>query len=477
MKTPAENMPFHENTTSPEFKTSSSAPTLTITILVLLLLFLIAGRYALVFLEIVQKQSGWSGFVRGYNVDDIAIDSNGEIWTACNGSLCDVNGWAVKAPVSGRVLAVAIDRQNQKWVGTFLGEIAIQNSSGEWKVYTPKAPSSGSDQGYNMIQDLVVDGQGRAWARTYNGLTVIVPGQQETTYEIVGQVSGLFIDSQGEIWLSDANGFYNPDLNGESLYYHGVGGAPFVMDSKGQVWFAYFAELARLDKNGNLITEFDEPWSSIPSARAIAVDDQGQIWLGTTEGLFRLDSAGNWTVFNQENSGLPSDWIEVMVLDNLGRVWAGTDSGLTMIDPQNRIGQQDGIRPAWLAPLGDILIPIAALVVAFALGWALSIRLFVAQARMTIGLHFLLGFTAFYLLNGFIFLIYEVLIRVLGLDGPNAMILGPCIAAQPGLNLLAIGFLWLKSNTRRVAFGATWAILLLLLGFLLFAPQLLSALY
>jgi ligand-binding sensor domain-containing protein len=242
MKTPAENMPFHENTTSPEFKTSSSAPTLTITILVLLLLFLIAGRYALVFLEIVQKQSGGFGYAGGYNVDDIAIASNGEVWTACNGSLCDVNGWAVKAPVSGRVLAVAIDRQNQKWVGTFLGEIAIQNSSGEWKVYTPKAPSSGSDQGYNMIQDLVVDGQGRAWARTYNGLTVIVPGQQETTYEIVGQVSGLFIDSQGEIWLSDANGFYNPDLNGESLYYHGVGGAPFVMDSKGQVWYAYIAE-------------------------------------------------------------------------------------------------------------------------------------------------------------------------------------------------------------------------------------------
>lgn len=70
-----------------------------------------------------------------------------------------------------------------------------------------------------------------------------------------------------------------------------------------------------LDKNGNLFTEFDEPWSSIPSTGAIAVDDQGQIWLGTTEGLFRLDSAGNWTVFDQENSGLPSDWINVMALD------------------------------------------------------------------------------------------------------------------------------------------------------------------
>lgn len=468
-------MTFTESVTPPEKKTNPRTLNLVLAILALLLLFLIAARYGLVFLEIAQKQSGWSGFVRGFGVDDIAIDANGEIWTACNGSLCDVNGWAVKAPVSGRVLAIAVDRQNQKWVGTFLGEIAVQNSSGEWKVYTPKAPNSGSDQGYNMIQDLVVDGQGRAWARTYNGLTVIVPGQQETTYEIVGRASGLFVDSQGGIWLSDEKGFYNHDWDGEDIYYRGVGGAPFVVDSKGQVWFAYFAELAMLDKNGNLSTEFDEPWSSIPSTRAIAVDDQGQIWLGTTEGLFRLDSAGNWTVFNQENSGLPSDWIDVMVLDNQGRVWVATDSGLAMIDPQNRIGQQEGIRPTWLAPLGDIFIPIAALLVAVALGGALSLRLFAAGRRVTVGIHFLTGFMVFFLANGLIFLLYDVLIRVLNLEGASAMALGPCIVAQPGLNLLAVGFLWAKSNTRRVAFGATWAILLLLLGLLLFAPQIFSA--
>jgi hypothetical protein len=465
-----------ESVTPPERKTNPGTLNLILATLTLLLLVLVAARYGLVFLEAAQKSSGWSGFARGFGVDDIAIDVNGEIWTACNGSLCDVNGWAVKAPVSGRVLAIAIDRQNQKWVGTFLGEVAVQNSSGEWKVYTPKAPSSGSDQGYNMIQDLVVDGQGRAWARTYNnGLTVIVPGQQETTYEIVGRASGLFVDSQGGIWLSDEKGFYNYDWEGEDIYYRGVGGAPFVVDSKGQIWFAYFAELARLDKNGNLTTEFDEPWSRIPSARAIAVDDQGQIWLGTTEGLFRLDSAGNWTVFNQENSGLPSDWIDAMVLDTQGRVWVATDSGLAMIDPQNRIGQQEGIRPTWLAPLGDVFIPIAALLVAVGLGGALSVRLFAAGRRAAVGIHFLTGFMAFFLANGLIFLFYAFLIWVLPLDGPSAMALGPCIVAQPGLNLLAVGFLWLKNNTRRVAFGATWAILVLLLGFLLFAPLLLSA--
>lgn len=200
MNTPVENTP--STATSAHAlgrKADSGVLNLILAILTLLLLFLIAAKYGLVFLEFAQKQSGWFGYAGGYNVNDIAIDSNGEIWTACNGSLCDVNGWAVKAPVSGRVLAIAIDRQNQKWVGTFLGESAVQNGSGEWKVYTPKAPRSGSDQGYNMIQDLVVDGKGRAWARTYNGLTVIVPGQQETTYEIVGRASGLFVDSQGGI--------------------------------------------------------------------------------------------------------------------------------------------------------------------------------------------------------------------------------------------------------------------------------------
>lgn len=146
-----------------------------------------------------------------------------------------------------------------------------------------------------------------------------------------------------------------------------------------------------------------------------------------------------------------------------------------MIDPQNRIGQQEGIRPAWLAPFGNIFIPIAAFIVAVLLGGALSLRLFSAGGRLATGLHFLLGFMAFFLTNGLIFLLYDVLIRALSLDGASVMLLGPCMLAQPGLNLLAIGFLWLKSNTRRVAFGATWAILLLLLGLLLFAPQIFSA--
>jgi len=50
------------------------------------------------------------------------------------------------------------------------------------------------------------------------------------------------------------------------------------------------------------------------------------------------------------------------------------------------------------------------------------------------------------------------------------MLLNPAMLAQPGLNVLALAYLWSKKPARPLVFGAFWAFLILLLGLYLFIP-------
>lgn len=470
METPAENpAPLKR-------KTSFIIPALMAGALFLLLLLLAAARYTLIHQESAQQTSGWSRYMHGRDVIDIAIDANGNVWTTCNQtSVCDVNGRTVQASISGMITAIAFDRQNQLWIGTFHGEIAARNSRGEWKIYTPKSPIlDDNDQGFMMIHQLAADGQGRVWAETHQGLTVIAPGQQQATYEIIGQAYDFFVDSQGAIWLSDANGFYNPDMNDNSPYDRGASGSVFAMDSQGQIWFyynndnanEYFGKLARLDKKGNLVVNLNAPFESsghIVSINTIAVDKQDQIWVGTDDGLFRLDTAGNWTAFNESNSGLPSNWVKKVLMDPQGQVWVATYKGLSMIDPHIQIAQQNETRSAWFASLIYIYIPIAMFLIAFALGMPIAFILFPHHRWLETGLHFVLGFASFYLINLTSLWLLGKWAEAMGVTGSSAMILICPMALMALLNMLAVAFLFGKSQTRRAAFGVFWGILLFVL--------------
>ncbi|MBM4171762.1 MAG: hypothetical protein FJ214_07845 [Ignavibacteria bacterium] len=75
---------------------------------------------------------------------------------------------------------------------------------------------------------------------------------------------------------------------------------------------------------------YNQANSGLPSndISALAVDNFGRVWIGTySQGLAKLDE-NKCTIYNTSNSGLPSNSIQCIETDSNNNVWIGTSNGL-----------------------------------------------------------------------------------------------------------------------------------------------------
>ncbi len=88
--------------------------------------------------------------------------------------------------------------------------------------------------------------------------------------------------------------------------------------------------LPKISDNGGLAKFDDTTWtvynennSGLPanSIYCIAIDSTGNKWIGTWEGLVKYDDT-TWTVYNEiYNSGLPGSVITAISIDDNGNKW------------------------------------------------------------------------------------------------------------------------------------------------------------
>lgn len=82
-------------------------------------------------------------------------------------------------------------------------------------------------------------------------------------------------------------------------------------------------------------TVFNMDNSPIPSTtvKALVADGDGGLWVGTDWGLCHFDGAAAWTIHQEDNSPLAENDIRCLALDHDGRLWIGTESmGLQVKD-------------------------------------------------------------------------------------------------------------------------------------------------
>ena len=156
---------------------------------------------------------GWTTYKT--NATALAVDQQGRMWAAVTKN--GIGGLLLypdnSAPVSvsmpnelasGSVLSLAIDRQNRIWVGTANGLIGMRESSGSWALYTPEPSPNGNP---NVVWDLVIDGQDRAWARCDTTLVQLDPQAANHIYNGASSgltdnhVDGIAVDKKGQLWV------------------------------------------------------------------------------------------------------------------------------------------------------------------------------------------------------------------------------------------------------------------------------------
>jgi signal transduction histidine kinase/ligand-binding sensor domain-containing protein/DNA-binding response OmpR family regulator len=130
-------------------------------------------------------------------------------------------------------------------------------------------------------------------------------------------------------------------------------------DSKGNTWVGTNGAGIHVIRNNKVVLTYS-PTPSGPNERllpingyirAFAEDADKNIWIGTHGGgvaVFRTGS-DTWTIYNQDNSRLPSNKIQSLLSDRRGMMWVGTDGGgLSMFNKQKkqftRFTEKDGLQ-------------------------------------------------------------------------------------------------------------------------------------
>ncbi|HSD62866.1 MAG TPA: two-component regulator propeller domain-containing protein [Ignavibacteriaceae bacterium] len=114
-----------------------------------------------------------------------------------------------------------------------------------------------------------------------------------------------------------------------------------VTDKRGDIWVGTNLGVNIITNTGSILdSQSDLIISSVFTLRqqtvnVIAVDPLNNKWIGTNQGLLYVNSDGSslLSIFNSQNSPLPSDEIKSLAVDeNTGRVYVGTDAGLTSFE-------------------------------------------------------------------------------------------------------------------------------------------------
>jgi ligand-binding sensor domain-containing protein len=234
-------------------------------------------------------------------VRSIAVDKDGSKWIGTYHGLVrlDDAGWTAYDTDRLQLAAtdcmslpdqdlstILIDTDGIKWLGFYGGLVRFDGTN--WTLY---------NTGNSLLQDnhvtsMAVDVQGTRWIMTWGGGLAKFDDAGWTIY------NGLNSD------IPDA----------------GDAGRILAVDDEA-AWLAIRANLVRF--KGTTWTTYTTGNSGLPGApRCVAVDAGGHKWVGTTDGLAETDGL-EWTVYRSENSPLPSNDVGVVVIDGDGNKWIG----------------------------------------------------------------------------------------------------------------------------------------------------------
>ena len=235
-------------------------------------------------------------------VRDFGWDSHGNLWVAL-GDVATVRGgvarydgtkWKVWTTANGlpwkapwdQVTALEIDAQDRVWIGSPVMGGAMYDGT-KWK-----ALGKGSG---TWVQDIVIAPNGTPW--------YAFEGQGITTWSGTG-------------WVDRTGDFGYQDVSRVSI------------DHNGRVWIAtYDGRILRWSGSGSTWDlSYDVP-SLGSHVYALEFDSHNQPYVGGIGGLDVRHHDGTWTVYNVQNTALPSRWVDHVMVDASGRGWFSTSGG------------------------------------------------------------------------------------------------------------------------------------------------------
>ena len=271
------------------------------------------------------------------------------------------------------------------WAGTWGGLLRWDPLEGSYTKFTPADGFTGT-----FVEDIAVDGQGRAWVGHDRGLS-LCDGTGCTSYDTENSdmpaewVKEVVAASDGRVWLHSrsSNGSFGEGVtvfNGATWTNYDTGNSGLLDDDvrsmaedlNGHLWFGHWdGDVSEFDGvstwtphydidfnhrtvHGIAVDHLNRKWfiTTLPTLivldgtswtryyptflpQDIAVDGEGRPWMASLVGLWTFDGA-TWTRYHTGNSGLLDDSMRAVAAQG-EKVWVGyADSpnaaGLTQFD-------------------------------------------------------------------------------------------------------------------------------------------------
>lgn len=195
----------------------------------------------------------------------------------------------------------------------------------------------------SQVQGIVQDQEGYLWFATADGLSRF-DGQNFTNYTVRdglngNEISTLFIDRAGDIWLGHGNGRVTRYLSREKRFDPTPFGSDtalqvssriskFLQDREGNLWIATLGSgLFRYD--GKTLTHFTDKDGLLNNqVNGLCQLPDGSLWFGTPRGVSIFRPSDTLTTSRWDSltikDGLPDDRIMDVLIDRNGFVWIGT---------------------------------------------------------------------------------------------------------------------------------------------------------
>jgi ligand-binding sensor domain-containing protein len=193
---------------------------------------------------------------------------------------------------SSLVTTVAVDNQNDLWVGTSAG-LARFSELLNWTIFN----TSNSGIADNWINKIKFDPQGKLWIATAAGGVSVLSNNMFQNYSVINsplltnQINDFEFEATGAVWIA---------TEGAGLYKF-----------EGGVWTNYNAQLTGFAMN---------------NIRALRMDGQQNLWIGTNEAGLLKFSNGIFTQYSPLNSDLPFWSVRALSVDNQDDLWIGLSS-------------------------------------------------------------------------------------------------------------------------------------------------------
>lgn len=313
------------------------------------------------------------------NLGDIAVDEDGRVWTVHTNrgaSLFQGGEWneipSIVAGSGSPMTSVDIAPDGDVWFGGFGGGVwhldaddplnpasitnyKKPNSSLMW---VQNAISPGEFE-YVVVQDVVVDYQGRVWCgNAFADSGAVIAWNDHGCWGRFDAADGVNSNNPIALYPLDSSVLVGFGAAGimeinfrEPLCAGGqpvqqvprisqrttANGLPsdlvssLLYDNSDSLWAGTNLGLAKYARDRRRFFKIDMPPEAGLSVNALAVDANNSIWIGTSQGLVIREADGSMTFYNSRNSGLVGDHVaEIDIDEATGEVWLATRSGVSM---------------------------------------------------------------------------------------------------------------------------------------------------